>query len=101
MKCIEGTCQCLADQYFSNKCEPKRGNLEFCWIDYQCQSHLNCRDGKCQCDVDYYHLNGKCIKRKTLNEACNGDQCLNSSMLYCDSKSGKCACETTRLLIVN
>ena len=96
MKCINGSCQCTSEQYFTNKCESKRENMEFCWKDYQCKDYLRCRDGKCQCASDYYDSKGKCIQRKTYGQSCNGDQCLTSSMLYCDTITDKCICPLNR-----
>jgi hypothetical protein len=41
MVCIDGTCQCTADQYFTNKCQNKRSNMDFCLNDEQCKDYLD------------------------------------------------------------
>lgn len=95
-RCVDGICQCTDDQYFSNKCNEKKSNMEFCLKDEQCQDYLNCRDGKCQCNDTHYHSVSSCIRRRSYQETCKNDQCQTTAMLYCDSKTSKCVCESTR-----
>ena len=98
-KCVSDKCQCTSTQYFSNKCTEKESYGSKCLYGYECKDYLMCYDGICQCDVNYYHTGTKCVNRKTLGVSCTGDQCLNTSMLYCDK--GKCACDVDARYLKN
>ena len=94
LKCVNKVCKCLSTQYYDNMCRTRKGYTELCQTDGQCKANTNlfCIGGACMCNVTNYWNGTYCLRRKTLGERCNGDQCLYSSMLYC-SLSGKCECD--------
>ena len=96
MKCINKICTCTDSQYYTNKCYEKKAINELCSAQDQCKDGLNCIGGKCQCNETYYHNGAKCLKRKTYQETCQGDQCLTQLILSCDKNSGKCVCVANR-----
>lgn len=93
LKCIENKCQCESNEYYITKCTEKVGYQKKCQLSLQCFDELECIGGNCTCNETTYWTGSKCVKRKLLKDACNGDQCLTSSFLYCDAKIKVCVCD--------
>lgn len=97
LKCINKLCTCLSDQYYAASCMNKKDYLQNCLATYQCkESTLICWDGLCVCNITSYWNGQSCYKRRTYREICSGDQCLTTSMLYCNTTIGICTCSTDR-----
>ena len=99
LSCINKTCLCLESQFYSNKCEEKRGHLHHCRSTYQCKENTNmtCRDGLCKCSNIYYWNSRQCVERKAYLDRCSvDDECRIDLMLVCDTSTGTCGCPITR-----
>jgi hypothetical protein len=97
LKCIDGICQCPADQYYTKGCIDKKSNMETCnnkTSNCKDNTGLTCRDGVCKCDYFYYWNGDMCKLGKNLSESCTSDnQCLTNLMLNCDQNEKKCRCD--------
>lgn len=97
LKCINNTCQCLKNEYFSNKCVKKGAYMESCNRLYQCETEkgLGCFNGKCKCNTTNY-WNGKlCTAKKLYGDICKSNECDDNLMLVCNS-NGVCSCNEDR-----
>ena len=99
MKCLNGTCQCLANQYYATKCIDKKGFNERCSSTVPCKdnSTLACLNGMCQCGSNQYWYKNVCVNKGNYKQPCkNDDQCLSTLMLTCETKTRTCLCNSTR-----
>jgi hypothetical protein len=98
MKCINKTCVCTADQYYSNKCEDKKSYMNNCESSStHCKSNLKCRDGYCKCTSDQYWNETKCFAKRKYSESCTTtEQCDANQMVYCDPINLICSCPSNR-----
>jgi hypothetical protein len=97
LKCINNTCQCLKNEYYSDKCIKKGINMETCNRMYQCETEkgLICLNGKCQCNSTHYWKDKLCMAKKSFGENCGSEKCSDDLMLVCDS-NGICSCSEER-----
>jgi hypothetical protein len=100
LKCINKTCLCTSDQYYTNKCVDKKTYLEKCGsITLHCKNKtsLVCRDGVCKCIDSEYWDGSRCLSKKTYSQSCTSDlQCVSDSIIYCDLTKQKCLCPSGR-----
>jgi hypothetical protein len=98
LKCINSTCVCDTGYIYIDKCILKKNYLEKCHLTSYCKDNTSmvCMDGVCKCsDLKYWNGNA-CTNKLSYNKTCaSDDQCLTQSMLYCDTKTGKCTCDNT------
>lgn len=97
-KCINGTCQCQANQYFEISCLNKRYYTEQCHADYVCydKTNMTCLNGVCTCTIYQYWDGEKCSARRNYSQPCRGQQCLTNLMLYCSPNYLTCICPNDR-----
>jgi hypothetical protein len=100
LKCINKTCLCTSEQYYTKKCIDKKGYFEKCGsLTSHCKSNTNmiCKDGVCKCTDTKYWNGTKCISKSNYTKTCtNDDQCYLETMVYCDLTKQKCLCPTER-----
>jgi hypothetical protein len=100
MKCINKTCVCTSDQYYTKKCIDKKGYLEKCVsLTTHCQNNLNlvCQDGICKCSDNYYWTGSKCSAKVSYSKSCaSDDQCYSDKMMVCNVTTKKCSCPSDR-----
>ena len=104
MKCINGTCSCLSNQYYMKGCNMKKNYLEQCLpyintcLDNQ---NLTCLDGVCKCRNTSYWNGFKCVSNAGYSETCSSNnQCLLGPQMICDSSRTSCLCDTNRLFYI-
>jgi hypothetical protein len=99
LKCINLTCQCAPGYYYTNKCNQKKNYLEKCHLSSYCKDKtgLSCLDGACKCSETKYWNEKSCVNKSSLSHTCTSDiQCLDQSMLYCNTTKSKCLCASNR-----
>jgi hypothetical protein len=98
LKCINNTCLCNTGYIYIDKCTLKKDYMEKCHLTSYCKDNTSmiCMDGVCKCS-DLKYWNGKaCTNKQSYGKTCTSeDQCLTQSILYCDTKTGKCTCDNT------
>ena len=102
LKCVNNTCVCTSNEFYSKSCEKKKTYSEHCSLLLPCEDgkSLLCRDGVCKCNSTSYWKSTSCTPKKGYKQDCsNTSQCLNDLlMLTCDSISKKCLCNSARYL---
>jgi hypothetical protein len=81
LKCIDKICNCSSNEYYSNKCLPKKTYLKKCNEGMSmCLDNISliCTDGTCKCLNTQYWNGSKCVSRLNYKEKCNGDTCLTT-----------------------
>jgi hypothetical protein len=99
LKCINNICQCTSEYYYTNKCNQKKNYMEKCHLSSYCKNNtgLTCLDGACKCSQTKYWKEKSCVDKSSLSQSCTSDsQCLDQSMLYCNTTKSKCACASNR-----
>ena len=96
LKCINETCQCQSDFYYSTKCTRKREYSETCSRTTPCKNSawLTCKNGRCDCNDTNYWNGSYCAIRNLYKEQCESNtNCLVSVSLYCNTKTKQCLCD--------
>ena len=98
MKCINNTCMCTSDQYYSNKCEDKKDYMKNCGSSAtHCKLGLTCRDGFCKCSSGEYWSGIQCYSKRNYSQSCtSSEQCETNQKIYCDSVNLLCSCPSNR-----
>jgi hypothetical protein len=104
LSCINSTCQCASNKYYSKGCKDKRIYLQTCNGETShCQDNKNliCKDGLCKCSETFYWNGSRCLAKGTYKSKCaENTQCLTNTMLKCDNSTNKCFCDTFRLIYI-
>jgi hypothetical protein len=97
LKCIEGTCKCNPDEFYTDKCTALLTYLESCVSSAQCKQSLglSCRWANCDCQASKYWNGSLCVDRVSYLIGCSGDQCLPNVGLGC--YTGVCNCVDTTM----
>lgn len=100
MKCINNTCKCQFNQYYSNGCLNRKNYSEKCSSSLNnCLENINltCIDGYCKCNDEQYWNGNGCVDKLSQNERCsNNNECLKNTFLNCYRSTKTCNCPSNR-----
>ena len=72
LKCMNKTCKCEDNYFYTTKCIIKKSYMEKCHLTSYCFNNLNmsCLDGVCKCNDMKYWSGSTCVNKKTINQSC-------------------------------